>query len=144
MLRVEPELEALYVASGQVSLAYHPVLDLGQASLDGAVALECAARQQPAAYWPLRRSLFERQGELWNATTEFYGLAGESFGLDGAALSTCMAEPEIVAKITRLDQERRAAGIRQRPSFDINGRIVAGALPLPQFQTVIDGALAGQ
>lgn len=142
MLRVEPELEAQYVADGTMRLAFHPILDLGAASLAAATAVECAALQQPAAYWTLRRQLFERQNDLYSATPDFYAAAAAELGLDAAALQSCMADAEIAAKIERLDQERREAGIRLRPTFDLNSRRIEGALPLDLFRSAIDEAAA--
>ena len=40
-----------------------------------------------------------------------------------------------------MDQERRAAGIRLRPSFDVNGQIVQGAIPYDSFVQLFDQLL---
>ncbi len=83
-----------------------------------------------------------RQGELWNATPEIMAdLAGE-IGVESTAFRACMDDPAILAKIERLDQQRRDAGIRLRPSFDLNGTIIAGGIPYQQFASVLDKALS--
>jgi protein-disulfide isomerase len=140
VLRVEPEIEAAYVASGQVKLAFHPILDHGEASQRAQIAAECAGAQSPAAFWQMHDLLFERQGDVWSADVALLsGWAGE-LGLVPATFEACMADPAIADKVVRMEQARRDAGIRQRPSFDINGKLYAGALPLPGFQQAIAAA----
>lgn len=139
-MRVEPALKEQYVASSQVRLAFGPVVDLGPGSLSSQIAAQCAGQQAPLNFWRRHDALFENQSAIYGApATDFYVDLASGLGMDGAALRACMENPETAVKVTRLDQARRAAGIRQRPSFDINGQIVAGGLPLAQFQQVIDG-----
>jgi protein-disulfide isomerase len=138
VLRVEPEIVANYVATGQVRLAFHPVLDHGQASRLAHTAAECAGRQSPLAFWRLHDILFERQAELWQTTPELLAEMAAAAGVDAAAFAACVADPAVVAHVERLDQERRSAGIRQRPSFDVNGRLIEGSLPYPALAQVLD------
>jgi protein-disulfide isomerase len=140
VLRVEPEIKAAYVASGVVKLAFHPMLDHGDASRLAHRAAECAGAQSPLAFWEMHDLLFERQGDVWSGNDQtMTDWAGE-LGLDTAGFAACMAGPEMANKVERLDQARREAGIRQRPSFDINGRLYAGALPLAGFQQALTDA----
>ncbi len=141
MLRVEPEIKANYVAAGQVALAFHHVLDHGAASHLAHRAAECAGAQNPLAFWQLHDMLFERQGELWNATMETVALLANEIGLDETVFRACMDDPAIAAKIERMDQQRRSAGIRLRPSFDLNGNIISGGIPYQQFAALLDDVL---
>ncbi len=141
-MRVEPELKAQYVASGQVKLAFSPIVDLGDGSLSSQVAARCAGAQAPLNFWTMHDALFENQSAIYRApATDFYVELATGLGMDGDALRACMENPESAATVTRLDQARRDAGIRNRPSFDVNGQIIAGGLPLAQFQQVIEGIL---
>ena len=140
MLRVEPEIKAAYVATGQVSLAFSPMLDHGEASLLAHRTVECAGAQSPLGYWQMHDLLFERQGDLWQATPDLLSDWAAEIGLDRAALRACLDDPAITNKVTRMDEVRRAAGVRQRPSFDINGRLVEGALPFSGFEQVFGAA----
>jgi protein-disulfide isomerase len=141
-MRVEPELKAQYVASGQVKLAFHPIVDLGPGSLSSQIAARCAGEQAPLNFWRMHDLLFENQSTIYGApANDYYVELATGLGMDGAALAACMENPATAATVTRLDQVRRDAGIRNRPSFDINGQIVAGGLPLAQFQQVIEGKL---
>jgi protein-disulfide isomerase len=140
VLRVEPEIKAAYVASGAVKLAFHPMLDHGDASLRAHRAAECAGALSAPAFWAMHDLLFARQGDIWSSSDQtMTDWAGE-LGLDTAAFAACMAGPEITEKVTRLDQARREAGIRQRPSFAVNTRLYAGALPFAGFQQALTEA----
>lgn len=142
MLQVEPEIIANYVASGDVSLSFRHMLDHGDASLRGARAAECAGQQSPLGFWQMHDLLFERQGQIWSANDETVVQWGTELGLDGDAMRACLADPTVTDKVNRLDQARREQGISRRPTFDLNGRIIEGALPYEQFVTLFGETLA--
>ena len=140
MLRVEPEIVQKYVAAGQVQLILWHVLDHGQ-SAQAHQAAECAGQQSPIAFWQMHDTLFEHQGELWNLeNATLVAFAGE-LGLDTASFESCLSDQSVIDKIARMDQERRAAGIRLRPSFDVNGQIIQGAIPYDSFAQLFDRLL---
>ena len=140
MLRVEPEIVQKYVAAGQVQLILWHVLDHGQ-SAQAHQAAECAGQQSPIAFWQMHDTLFERQGELWNLeNATLVAFAGE-LGLDTASFESCLSDQSVIDKIARMDQERRAAGIRLRPSFDVNGQTIQGAIPYDSFAQLFDRLL---
>lgn len=140
MLRVEPQIIQNYVATGQVQLVFWHVLDHGQSALAHQAA-ECAGQQSPLAFWRMHDTLFERQGELWNLeNATLVSIAGE-LGLDTAAFESCLSDQSIIDKIARMDQQRKDAGIRLRPSFDVNGEIIQGAIPYESFAQLFDRLL---
>ncbi|MCB0116795.1 MAG: thioredoxin domain-containing protein [Caldilineaceae bacterium] len=137
-MRVEPEIVANFVAQGRVKLAFWHVLDHGTPSQVAHVAAECAGAQDPLSFWRMHDVLFERQGELWRDTaTVVTGMAGE-LGLDTNAFAACLADPAVNEKVMRMDSERQAAGIRLRPSFDLNGRILPGSQPFETFARLFE------
>ena len=142
MLQVEPQLKANYVASGQVRFAFWHILDHGEASVLAHKTAECAGQQDPLAFWKMHDLLYERQGELWSASDDTVVQFATELGLDGEALRLCLDDPAIGEKITRMDQERRTEGIRVRPSFDLNGELIQGAIPYQRFVQILDDALA--
>jgi protein-disulfide isomerase len=140
VLRVEPEIVQKNVAAGQVQLVFWHVLDHRQ-SAQAHQGAECAGQQSPMAFWQMHDTLFERQGELWNLeNSTLVTLAGE-LGLDTASFESCLSDQTVIDKIARMDQERRAAGIRLRPSFDVNGQIIQGAVPYDSFAQLFDRLL---
>jgi len=141
-MRVEPDIIANEVAAGTVSLAFNPVLDHGDSSSLAHRTAECAGAQSPLAFWQMHNLLFERQNEVWYSGEEVVMQLTDELGLDADAMRTCLDDPVINDKIVRLDQMRRDQGIRLRPSFDINGKVVEGAIQYAQFQQVFAEALA--
>lgn len=142
VLQVEPQLVENYVATGQLSLVFSPVVELGAGSLLASKTAECAGQQNPLAFWQMHELLFAEQSQLWNATPELMVQFATELGLDGNQLQSCLADPAIAAKIDRMFQARNALGIRTRPSFDLNGQIIQGALPYANFAQLLDQALA--
>ena len=134
MLRVEPEIIANQVAAGDVNLAFHPMLDHGEASNLTHRTAECAGAQNPLAFWQMHNLLFERQSNHWRADNSIMVQLGSELGLDTDALLACINDPATQEKITRMDQSRRDAGIRLRPTFKINDEMIEGAVPYAQLQ----------
>jgi protein-disulfide isomerase len=144
VLRVEPDIRADYVADGRVQLAFHHILDLGPNSLLGSTAAECAGQQQPLAFWRMHDLLYERQSDLYAATAEVVTAWAGELGLDAAAFQACLGDPAVATKVQQMDEQRRAGGVRLRPTFDVNGRRIEGAAPYEAFAETLDGALTGQ
>jgi protein-disulfide isomerase len=140
-MRVEPEVVANDVRSGAVRIAFHHVLDHGEASLNSSKAVECAAVQDIKSFWSMHGALFERQPEAFRGDEAFFADVAASVGLDGSALTACMEDPAIAAKVERMDAERRDLGVRRRPSFLVNERLVEGGLPYAQFAALFEEAL---
>ena len=133
VLQVEPKIKVDFVATGLVSLAFSHVLDHGNSSRMAHQAAECAGRQSPLAFWQMHDLLFERQAQLWNTVPDLLTGWAEELGLDGTAFASCLEDPVITEQVATIDQERRTQGIRIRPSFVINERLVEGAIPYERF-----------
>ena len=141
MQRVEPQIEAAYVADGSVSLAFMPMLDHGVPSELTTQAAECAGAQSPLDFWRMHDALFESQNLFWGADPAAISQVAVTIGLDMAAFESCMGDGTIREKIARLDQQRRDQGIRIRPSFQVNEQLIQGGLPYEQFAVVLDSML---
>jgi len=140
--QVEPELIANYVATGQLRMAFSPVLDFGDGSLQASAAAECAGQQAPFAFWQMQHLLYERQQQVWNATPALLVEFASELQLDTGEFERCLADETVTTKIQRMAQVRNDLGIRSRPAFDLNGQLIQGALPYANFVTVLDKALA--
>lgn len=141
MLRVEPDIRTHYVAGGRVQIAFHHILDLGPNSLLGSTAAECAGQQEPLAFWRMHDLLYERQPDLYAATAGTVAAWAGELGLDTAAFQACLDDPAVTAKVQRMDEQRRAAGVRLRPTFDVNGQRIEGAAPYAALAEILEGAL---
>ena len=142
MLRVEPEIIATEVAEGNVKLAFHHMLDHGDRSNLAHRSVECAGAQDPLAFWTMHDALFEQQNQFWaSGEGVIYDIVA-TLGLDANAMQACLADPAINEKITRMDIARRDQGVRLRPTFDVNGRLVEGSVPYSVFQQIFAETLA--
>jgi len=114
--------------------------DLPLASHDLARPAHEAARCAGALgrYWPYHDTLFANQPKFERADLLRYaaevGLPGDKFA---ACLDARRFAPEVEADV----EQARAIGVRGTPTFVVNGRLVAGALPVEDFRTLIDEAL---
>ena len=143
-VEIEPKIVATYIATGKVKLVFHHLLQLGPGSVRTAEAAECAADQ--GAFWPMHDMLDGRQDEVFRTPdldTTLKGFA-QNLNLDTTAFADCLQSHKHLAAVLSADQAAQAAGVRFRPTFDINGVRLTGALPFETFQKEIDAALARQ
>lgn len=141
-METEPAIVQTYIASGQLKLVYRHLLQLGPGSVRTAEASECAADQ--GAFWPMHDLLYARQDAVYAASdldATLIGFAGD-LKLDTAAFETCLKTNQHLAAVQADYQAAQADGVRFRPSFDLAGERLTGALPLGTFQQRIDAALA--
>ncbi len=139
-METEPKLVQSYIATGKAKLIYRHLLQLGAGSLRTAEASECAADQ--GAFWPMHDLLYGRQDQVY-ATKDLDATLGgfaRDLRLDAATFGACMRDHRHVAEIQADYRAGQAAGVRFRPTFDINGARLTGALPLATFQKEIEAA----
>ncbi len=131
-----------YVATGKVYFVYHNFPFIGQESLDAASASMCAAEQ--GRFWEYADVLFANQtgenvGAFSRRRLEAFAAA---IGLDVEAFNKCLSEDRYKQQV----QEDYLSGINSQvqstPSFLVNGKLLTGALPFPDFQAEIEAALA--
>ena len=141
-METEPKIVETYIATSKVKLVYRHLLQLGEGSVRTAEASECAADQ--GAFWPMRDMLYARQDEVYGAADLDTTLAtfASDLNLDTTAFSDCMRTNRHLEAVQADYQAAQAAGVRFRPSFDIGGDRLTGALPFGDFQQRIDAALA--
>ena len=144
MLGPEKEIISNYVDNGQVKIIFWPIVDFGPGSMNAQAAADCVGRQSADAFWNVHDRFFENQRELSSADDAYFAAIAESVGVDVAQFAACYSSGEAHGHITALDSQRREAGIRQRPTFDINGQQLFGAQPFAVFAEVIEAKLAGQ
>ena len=143
-VETEPKIVERYITTGKVKLVFHHLLQLGPGSVRTAEAAECAAEQ--GTFWPMHDMLYVRQDEVFRASdldTTLVGFA-QSLELDTAVFTDCLKSHKHLAAVQAADQAAQAAGVRFRPTIDINGARLTGALPFETYQKAIDAALARQ
>jgi len=140
--RVQPTLTALLEKyPGQVKLVYKhlPLDSLHPQARRVSEASWCAAKQDK--FWAFHDAVYaDSSSDASDATLARYATTA---GLDVAAFTACLADPETRAAIQRDVAQGEALGLSSTPGFFINGREVRGAQPLEAFVSVIDEELRG-
>jgi protein-disulfide isomerase len=139
VLETEPKIVANYVNKGIVKLIFRHVLDFGAASEIASQAAECAGDQ--GKFWVMHHELYAHQNDLWAADPNVVKKLAQTIKLDATQFNGCMDTKKYAAKVKAQDTARRAAGIRVRPTFELNGQRIQGALDFATFQSLIERAL---
>ena len=134
MLGTEPEIVANEVEEGLVRLVFWPMLDHGNASLNAHAAADCIGRQDAEAFWTVHDRFFANLSQLWSADRSYFVQAAIDVGVNRETFEACYDSGEGHATVTELDSQRRARGIFNRPTFDINGELLVGAQPYATFE----------
>lgn len=114
-------------------LNFHPEAE------PAAVATMCAHNQDKAKFWELHDKMFDNQSALG---TESYKKWAEEIGLDMEKFNNCFDNKETLAAVTADVDAARSMGVNSTPTFFVNGKKIAGALPFAQFKSMIDEELA--
>lgn len=141
MLGPEQQIRNDFVASGQVRIAFSPILDLGPASLNSAAAAFCMGVQNPAAFWQAHDAFFQNLNFTYRADREDYVVMAGDLAVDVALFEPCYDNGDGHAWATERDSARRQADVFSRPTVDINGTRIFGAQPYEVFEAAIQAAL---
>ncbi len=135
------QIDAAYIAGGQVRLGYQHFAFLGDESFWAAEASECAADQE--AFWEYHDYLFDRQaGENQGAfSKDHLKTFAADLGLDTAAFNACLENGTHTALVAGQTQAAQQLGVRSTPTFVLNGQPILGAQPYEIFQQYIQRAL---
>lgn len=150
---VENGIIEKYVKTGKVRFVYRDFAFLGDESILAAEAASCANEQ--GKFWPYHDKLYNF---IWD---NYYskGINGENVGvfssdslnrfarelnLDDDSFSRCLSSRRWRDKVKTDMADGRAAGVSGTPTAFINGKAAVGALPLSEFESLIDAALTGR
>jgi protein-disulfide isomerase len=139
-----PELAAEFVKSGKVRWIEVPfALGMFPNGDAAARAAACAAEQGRGQFVKMHDRLFAEQGawlDLSDPTPLFRSYA-QAAGLDLARYAACYTSDATEARVRAADDLADRMGVRATPTFFINGRRLEGALPAPQFRSLLLEAL---
>jgi protein-disulfide isomerase len=103
-----------------------------------AEAAHCVDREKPGAFWTFHDWIFEHQQEIDPANLHDKVIAftkGE--GLSSERVSACMASHATASEVNATQQAGQELQISRTPTLFVNGRMVPGAVPWEQLDTVI-------
>lgn len=63
-------------------------------------------------------------------------------GMNAAAFEACLADEDLLAKITAVADRGKSFGVDSTPTFFVNGEMHKGALSIEQFSQIVDPLLA--
>ena len=89
-------------------------------------------------YWPYHDRLFANQPSFQRPDLLRYAA---EVGLPVDKFAACLDARRFAPAVEADVEQARALGVRGTPTFVINGRLVAGALPPEDFRRLIDEAL---
>lgn len=89
-------------------------------------------------YWPYHDTLFANQPKFERADLLRYAA---EVGLPVDTFAACVDAHRFAPQVEADVEQARAIGVRGTPTFVINGRLVAGALPVEDFRALINEAL---
>jgi protein-disulfide isomerase len=137
--RVQPTLDALLERyQGKVLHVFKhlPLPNHPQAQLAGEASM-CANDQ--GKFWQYHDWLFANQRTMNRDTMV---VAAGELGIDGEAFTACIDSGAHRARVQADMNEARSFGITGTPGFLVNGRVISGAQPLSEFETVFNEELA--
>ena len=134
----EQEIIEKYVKTGKARLVYRdfPLTSIHEEAQKSAEASECADEQ--GKFWEYHDLLYNRQNNL--SVKNYKAWAGE-LGLTTAQFNACLDSGKYASEVQKDFQDGQSAGVRGTPGTFVNGRLVEGALPFTQFQTIIEEEL---
>ncbi|MFL5450622.1 MAG: thioredoxin domain-containing protein [Myxococcales bacterium] len=112
-------------------LPFHPN------ALPAAKAAMAAHKQ--GKFWQMHELMFAHQNELLEAKYEEWA---KQIGLDVARWKADKDSPAIAEAIQKDNSYGQQVGANGTPSFFINGKLIAGALPFDTFKAMIDEQIA--
>ncbi|AUX27603.1 DSBA oxidoreductase [Sorangium cellulosum] len=136
--RVMPTIEKLTAQYGdrlRVVWKDNPLSFHARAEPAAELAREARAQKGDAAFWQAHERLLSGQGTLDDAALE--AVAAE-LKLNVAAAKRAVASRKHAARIDADMELADDLGVRGTPHFFINGRSLAGARPIEEFQAIID------
>jgi protein-disulfide isomerase len=130
-------LDETYVETDEVRWISLPYA-LSVATQPAAEASMCALEQD--AYWEYHQLLFEQQGSEVALTRAGFLQAAEELSLDVDAFATCIDDGRYTQKVQNNMAMAAQAGVTGTPAFFVNGQLLSGNRPLPDFQNAIAAA----
>ena len=114
----------------------HLPLDIHPLAPGAHVASEAAHRQ--GKFWEMHDLIFENQAQLND--DRYLAYAG-ALGLDIEQFQKDRQSRDVRLKVLRDAEQAMSLGVTGTPAWFVNGKLLAGALPLEAFQEAIDEAL---
>ncbi len=133
------DLKREYIDTGKVSFTFKnfPLTNTHRNAMAAALAAECANEQ--GKFWEYHDKLFRSQKSLEKKDLKEYA---EDLDLNTDTFNTCLDSEKYKDEVSNDLEEGTGLGVRGTPTFFINGRALSGALPIEEFEKIIDEELS--
>ena len=138
------EKQLLPKYSGKVRIVFKEFpLPMHDWSSTAAIANECAFQISPSTFFDFRTRIFASQSAInvTNVRDQMLSL-GELAGVDRVKLAACIDSKASQPRVEKGLREGQILGVQSTPTFFVNGKILAGAVPPEAFFKTVDEALA--
>jgi protein-disulfide isomerase len=137
--RVGPTMQRILSEfSGQVKIAFkHNPLSFHQNAQGAAEAAMAAAEQ--GKFWEYHDKLFANQAALQRSDLERYA---QDLGLDLNRFKQALDSGKFKLAVSADQRLAQQIGADGTPSFFVNGRLLAGAMPFDSFKTLIQSEIS--
>ncbi|OBG94348.1 hypothetical protein A5697_26445 [Mycobacterium sp. E3251] len=107
-------------------------------------AAEWVRRNQPAAFDELQRGLYQAHFALGEDIEDQQVIDRHAVkaGVDPGALHTALADGTAYAAVDLLERTGQQCGVCGTPAWLLGGRLVAGLVPMSEFERIAHDALA--
>jgi protein-disulfide isomerase len=113
----------------EVRLVYKdfPLTQIHPWAMTAAIAAQCTAQQDPAAFWKIHDIIFDAQDSITpeNVSSKMSEFA-KTLNLNEIVFESCLTNPDIQKKIEQTQSEGRELQITGTPTTFINGRRMVG------------------
>lgn len=122
----------------QIRFAFRqfPLLAIHPESEKAAEASECAAQQ--GKFWQAVDMFYDHQGDLSMAALNRYAA---EMGLNSRKFVACLQKGEMASRVRQDEEDGRALGVHETPTFFIDGRRIIGAIQYDQFAQLVENEL---
>ncbi|MCS7205884.1 MAG: thioredoxin domain-containing protein [Leptospiraceae bacterium] len=116
-------------------------LDFHALAMDAHKAAKCVYRLKPEKFWDYFDALFKENRTKEDLKLPSLEQKAMALGISKTELQNCMKDPKIEEEIQNNIKEGTRLGVTGTPAFFINGRKISGAVPITEFETIIQEEL---
>jgi len=133
-----------YVKTGKMRIVFHDLpLPFHPNAKPGAIAARCAGQQ--GKYEQMHDKLFDSQQDWSNLSNDDarakFSVYAKDLGLNAAKFESCEKDASVAKAIDDDSALAAAVGATGTPTFFVNKQKIVGAMPLSEFNRIIDAQL---
>ena len=134
------QIKSKYIDTFKVKFVYKDFpLSIHPDAENAALAAECADEQ--GKFWEYHDIIFENQGALDINSLKQHAV---TLGLNEEQFNECLDSKKYLDEVNEDLNEGSSNGITGTPGFFINGRLLSGAQPFSEFETIIEQELGNR